>query len=179
MLDDGKYIHCRFRKEGNTIHNLALKESYNLDDPDLNPLEVATLLVQVGFASENSNTTLLFEALIFQILCRDASYSQVQIIPKSARVNRRCFVQEDLAIMQIDPKSKQYKLTAAAILFPMVGLDRVCSKTCFEDWQGTALQSRHDYLVAQVIFGYVICHNSVDFHPLQQYSINSNWGYNS
>ena len=33
--------------EGNTVHNIALNESYNLDDPNMDPLEIATLLVQV------------------------------------------------------------------------------------------------------------------------------------
>ena len=49
-------------------------------------------------------------------------------------------MQEDLAIMQIDPKSKQYKLTAAAILFPMVSYSQ--QQVCRIDgiWYRTAVQ---------------------------------------
>ncbi len=42
-------LYARFKKEGNTIHNLALNESYQLDDPNMNPLEIASLLVQVNW----------------------------------------------------------------------------------------------------------------------------------
>lgn len=50
-----KLLLHRFKKEGNTIHNLALKESYDLDDPDIDPLKIATLLVQVNFLFERNS----------------------------------------------------------------------------------------------------------------------------